>query len=70
MMQKSFCGLQFARIIAVLTSVSGPDPNWIRSQFVGESGSRQVNMVPVPKKGGKKEILCSEKHFGGSWKLL
>jgi hypothetical protein len=68
MMQKSFCRLQFARIIAVLTSVSGPDPDRIRSQFVSESGSRQANMVP--EKGGKEEILCSVGHFGGSWKLL
>ncbi len=64
-MQKSFCRLQFARIIAVLTSVSGPDPDWIRTQFVRESGSRQANMVPVNKKEGREEILCSEEHFGG-----
>jgi hypothetical protein len=49
-MQKSFCRLQFARIIAVLTSISGPDPDWIRSQFVSESGSR------YPKKEEKKKF--------------
>ncbi len=55
MMQKTFCRLQFARIIAVLTSVSGPDPDWIRSKFFSESGSRQAIMVP--EKGGKEEIF-------------
>jgi hypothetical protein len=57
MMQKSFCRLQFARIIAVFTGVSGQDPDWIRSQFVRESVSRQANMVPVPKKEERRNFI-------------
>jgi hypothetical protein len=67
MMQKSFSRLLFARVIAVLTSVS--DPDWIRTQFVRESGSRQANMVPVPKKGGKKKFYVLKSTLEG-WKLL
>jgi hypothetical protein len=63
MMQKSFRRLQFARIIAVLTSVSGPDPDWIRSQFVSESGSRQANMDPI--KEEKKKFYFLKSFFGG-----